>query len=58
MKRRLRILASPNADLAVDTTGRVYKLKPGGWKRLETAFPLDGVILRGRAPAQSIEVVE
>jgi hypothetical protein len=54
--RRLRRLAVPNDDLAVDRNGRVYKLKGVAWLRLNEHFPVDAVILYGAGRYETREV--
>jgi hypothetical protein len=56
VKRQLRVLAPPNADLAVDRLRRVYKSKAEGWVALNYWLPADALLLVGRRPAIAVEV--
>lgn len=56
MTRRLHRLATPNDDLAVDRTRRVYKLRRGVWHRIDYVLPAGALMLAGKAPAQTVEV--
>ena len=56
MTRRLRRLAAPNDDLAVDRNGRVYKLKGVAWLRLNERLPVNAVILDGAGRYETREV--
>lgn len=43
MKKRLRICAHPNGDLAFDRQRRVWKLKPDGWTQIDYLLPTTSI---------------